>query len=154
MGKAKLTPRPEQTIPRMEVCAAVLAVELADLISEKLDIQLDSTPFYTDSKVVLGYIYNEVRRFYVYVSNRVIRIQRSSDPDQWHYVPTNQNPADHAKHSVSAHQLTATNWFAGPKFLLSQNKNIPESSYDLTEPSLDADIRPQVSTLKTTACTK
>lgn len=31
MGKAKLTPRPEQTIPRLELCAAVLAVELADL---------------------------------------------------------------------------------------------------------------------------
>lgn len=69
-------------------------------------------------------------------------------------IITNQNPADHATRSVPAHQLKATNWFAGPKFLLSQNKNIPESSYDLTEPSLDADIRPQVSTLKTTPCTK
>lgn len=69
MGKAKLTPRPEQTIPRLELCAAVLAVELAHLISQELDIQLNNTTFFTDNKVVLGYIYNETRRFNVCVSN-------------------------------------------------------------------------------------
>ncbi|XP_034396072.1 uncharacterized protein LOC117735512 [Cyclopterus lumpus] len=88
MGKAKLTPRPEQTIPRLELCAAVLGVELADLISAELDLQLDATTFHSDSKVVLGYISNESRRFYVYVSNRVLRIRRSSHPDQWRYVST------------------------------------------------------------------
>ncbi len=33
MGKAKLSP--EQTVPRLELCAAVLAVELAELISSE-----------------------------------------------------------------------------------------------------------------------
>lgn len=41
MGKEKLTPCPEQTIPRLELCAAVLAVEIADLVSGELDIQLN-----------------------------------------------------------------------------------------------------------------
>ncbi len=86
-GKAKLIPRPEQTIPRLELCAAVLAAELADLVSGELDIHLNDTHFYTDSlssckynpgQVVLGYIYNETRHFYVYVSNRVAWIRRSS----------------------------------------------------------------------------
>lgn len=72
MGKAKLAQRPDQTIPRLELSAAILAVELADLISDELDCKLDH------SKVVLGYIYNESRRVYVYVSNRVNRIRRSS----------------------------------------------------------------------------
>lgn len=78
MGKAKLTPRPTHTIPRLELCAAALAVELADLVSGELDIHLNDTHFYTDSKVVLGYIYNDTRCFYVYVSNRVAWIRRSS----------------------------------------------------------------------------
>ncbi|XP_037572307.1 uncharacterized protein LOC119454449 [Dermacentor silvarum] len=70
MGKAKLAPQPEHTIPRLELCAAVLAVEMADSILRELDFQPNSVTFYTDSKVVLGYIHNETRRFYVYVANR------------------------------------------------------------------------------------
>lgn len=84
MGKAKLAPRPEHAIPRLELCAAVLAVELAELVNSEIDIKIDAIYFYTDSKVVLGYIYNETRRFYVYVSNRVQRIRRSTQPEQWH----------------------------------------------------------------------
>lgn len=72
MGKANLTPRPEHTVLRLELCTAVLAVELADLLSSEIDIQLDTTTSHTDSKVVLGYIYSETRYFYVYVSNRVL----------------------------------------------------------------------------------
>ncbi|KAI4905746.1 hypothetical protein NFI96_003038 [Prochilodus magdalenae] len=50
MGKAKLAPRPEHTVPRLELCAAVLGVELADLIRSELDMQIDAATFYTDSK--------------------------------------------------------------------------------------------------------
>lgn len=71
MGKAKLAPCPEHTVPRLELCAAVLAVKLADLVSAELDLQLDAVTYFSDSKVVLGYICNETRCFYVYVSNRV-----------------------------------------------------------------------------------
>lgn len=37
MGKAKLAPQSELTIPRLELCAAVLAVEVAEVIQEELD---------------------------------------------------------------------------------------------------------------------
>lgn len=59
MGKVKLALLPEHTIPRLELCAAVLAVEVADLISSEMDMDLDTITFYTDSKVVLGYIHNQ-----------------------------------------------------------------------------------------------
>ncbi|XP_057705305.1 uncharacterized protein LOC130923571 [Corythoichthys intestinalis] len=153
MGKAKLAPRPDQTIPRLELSAAVLAVELADLISSELDLELDNITFYTDSKVVLGYIYNETRRFYVYVSNRVNRIRKSSQPSQWRYIASSQNPADHATRSVSVYQLPLTNWFTGPDILF-QNHNSVNDTFNLLEPNTDAEVRPQVCTLKTTACSK
>ena len=50
--------------------------------------------YFTDSKVVLGYIRNKTRRFYTYVSNRVDRIHNSTNPSQWNYVVTSKNPAD------------------------------------------------------------
>lgn len=82
MGKAKLAPVLELTIPRLELCAAVLPVEMSELLAEELNMKIDKTTFYTDSKVVLGYINNQHRRFHVYVNNRVQRIKQSSLPDQ------------------------------------------------------------------------
>lgn len=154
MGKAKLAPRPEHTVPRLELCAAVLAVELADLISAELDLHVDAVTYFSDSKVVLGYIYNETRRFYVYVSNRVLRIRRSSHPDQWRYVSTHQNPADHATRSVHAGHLKDTNWLSGPEFLSRAEPSTAENTNDLVDPGTDPDIRPLVSALSTAASPK
>lgn len=64
-SKVKLTPRPDHTIPRLEQCRAVMAVNLAVTIMSEIDIMFDAVKFYTDSRIVLGYISNEKRRFYV-----------------------------------------------------------------------------------------
>ena len=49
LGKARLAPNPDITIPRLELCAAVLAVEVADMVQEELDFTFDKVNFYTDS---------------------------------------------------------------------------------------------------------
>lgn len=59
------------TIPRIELCAAILAVEMAEALSVELDLEVEDIKFFTDSKVVLSYIFNDSRRFYVYIHNRV-----------------------------------------------------------------------------------
>ena len=117
IGKAKLAPLHANTVPRLELCAAVLTVELGDLIKEEQAIELDSTTYYSDSKVVLGYIVNQTRRFYVYVSYRVGRIRNSSNPEQWYYVPTDRNPADLETRSVTGDTLQDSVWINGPEFL-------------------------------------
>lgn len=102
MGKSKLAPRQVHTVPRLEPCASVLAVELADMLLYELDIEIHKVKYYTDSRVVLGYINNTSRRFYFYVANRVARIRKSSEPSQWHFVSTESNPADHGTRHVPA----------------------------------------------------
>ena len=52
IGKSKVAALHGHTIPRLELCAAVLAIELATFI--KTHLPLDSVSFYTDSQVVLG----------------------------------------------------------------------------------------------------
>lgn len=47
----------------------MLAVEITVLIIEELDLEIKTIALHSDSRVVLGYISNESRCFYVYVSN-------------------------------------------------------------------------------------
>lgn len=150
LGKAKVAPISGHTIPRLELCASVLAVEIAQLALEHLDLHIDCVMYYTDSKVVLGYICNESRRFYTYVANRVERIRKFTTPSQWNYVPTDRNPADLATRCLPAVELQDSSWLQGPKQLMMKK----EQQYDgnehlLIAPDEDKEIRPVVSSMKT-----
>jgi hypothetical protein len=116
-GKARVAPTKVVTIPRLELTAAVTSVKMSVMLKEELDYEIDGEYFWTDSKVVLGYIGNEARRFHVFVANRVQRIRLNSTPEQWHYVETERNPADHASRGLTALELAQSNWFAGPQSL-------------------------------------
>ena len=71
LRKAKIAPKSAVTIPRLELCAAVLGIERANITKKQMVIPIEEFHFHTDSRVVLGYICNNTRRFYTYVSNRV-----------------------------------------------------------------------------------
>ncbi|KAK3730889.1 hypothetical protein QZH41_002984 [Actinostola sp. cb2023] len=91
-------------------------------------------PITIPSKVVLGYISNEARRFHTFVSNRVQQIRDHSTPDQWHYVDTKENPADHASRGLNATQLTqCSKWWNGPDFLQNPVLNYTTSQRVLTD---------------------
>lgn len=105
------------TVPHLELTAAVVSVKLSEQLQRELDYEELEDVCWTDSNVVLGYIANETRRFHVFVTNRVQQIQEHSSPNQWHYVDTKLNPADHASQGLSAKGLLNSNWITGPAFL-------------------------------------
>ncbi|KAJ8031579.1 hypothetical protein HOLleu_24812 [Holothuria leucospilota] len=121
MGKAKLSPKAATTIPRLELCAAVVASEIERYVSHELQIPIDESKLYTDSKVVLGYITNTKRRFRTYVCNRVNQILQTTDPKQWLYISTSQNPSDQASRSILASELNNSMWLTGPQFLMQRH---------------------------------
>jgi len=154
LGKAKVAPQHGHTIPRLELCAAVLAVEIAEIVVENFDKTFEIIKFYTDSKVVLGYIYNQTRRFYMYVENRVERIRKSTVSTQWNFVPTSLNPADQATRSVSSEDIGSSCWLQGPIRFLNTHSNLQnlESSENITSlvnPDTDNEIRPNIAVNKT-----
>ncbi|CAB3978894.1 PREDICTED: uncharacterized protein LOC107357656 [Paramuricea clavata] len=124
-GQAKVAPIRPTSIPRLELCAAVLSTKAVKKIQTELDLKIDDVKFYTDSKVVLGYISNDARRFHVYVANRVQVIRDTSEPHQWNYVDTSTNPADLATRGTTAKGLIESDWLEGPTFLKMNQSNEP-----------------------------
>ncbi|KAK7884399.1 hypothetical protein WMY93_027522 [Mugilogobius chulae] len=146
MGKSRVAPLKVTTIPRLELTAAVVAVQASALLKRELLFQDMTEYFWTDSCVVLGYIKNEARRFHTFVANRVQKIHSASATEQWRYVPTEENPADHASRGLTPKELLASNWLSGPKFLWERelvmpNDKIPEISIQDPEGLKDASLR-------------
>ena len=117
LAKARVAPTKLRSIPRLELTAAVVASRLALRLREELDIHIESEYFWSDSRVVLGYIANDARKFHVFVANRVQAIRENSKPSQWFYVESEQNPADLASRGMNPSQLMDTIWLKGPSFL-------------------------------------
>ncbi|XP_023197668.1 uncharacterized protein LOC111610010 [Xiphophorus maculatus] len=117
IAKARVAPSKITSIPRLELAAAVISTKVSVMLRCELDLKIDQEFFWTDSRVVLGYINNEARRFHIFVANRVQLIRDNSDPNQWHYVETSENPADHASRGLCASDIHSTNWLQGPRFL-------------------------------------
>ena len=152
LGNAKLAPLGGHTIPRLELCGAVLVVELHDLILEHLDFPPSIVKFYTDNKVVLGYIGNDTRRIYTYVANRVERIRSRTTPLQWNYIPTHLNPADSAnRYALSDVDSRLNLWLhAAPEvetYCLGGTDK--EDSFSLVDPEDDKEVWCKVEVLKT-----
>lgn len=62
-GKAKTDHSQSHTIPRLELCAAVLGTRLKDTIMQHLSIPIVFIALHTDSRVVLGYMNTDVFMF-------------------------------------------------------------------------------------------
>ena len=98
--------------------------------------------FWTDSKTVLGYINNDVRRFHVFVGNRVQEIREQSSPNQWHYVETKSNPADIASRSAEAQErIDNPLWWNGPEFLRNSCEDWDSVNDNPSIPSDDPEVK-------------
>ena len=94
LAKGRHSPlRKPLTIPRLELEAAVLAVELAEIIKSELRIPINDTVFYSDSTITLCRIKSPPPESSV-EGRRIKRILTSSTAQQWRFVPSGENPAD------------------------------------------------------------
>jgi hypothetical protein len=119
IAKWRLAPLKTMSVPRLELCAAVLATRVSVLLQKEFEFPLQETVFWSDSLIVIGYIHNESKRFHTFVANRISAIHRSSRPEQWHHVSTSMNPADDVSRGLSASALLESQtWLHGPEFLL------------------------------------
>ena len=118
IGKARVTPLKQVTIPRLELTAATISARMSRFLRSELKYQEIKEYFWTDSNIVLGYVSNVAKRFHTYVANRVQEIRDATDPTSWNHIDTKDNPADDASRGLEAADLVnGCRWLNSPRFL-------------------------------------
>ena len=143
-GKSRLAPVKQISIPRLELCAAVTAVQVNALLQRELKMKIDETFYWTDSTIVLAYIKNQEKRFHTFVAN----IHEGSKVDQWRHVPSTVNPADDASRGFAAHEMN-DRWLRGPEFLLTPEDEWPIDFTALMKLENDPEVKTNVITCVT-----
>ena len=151
IGKARVSPLKQKSIPRLELAAATVSAKMSEFLRNELTYSDRSEHFWSDSKIVLGYINNEARRFHVYVANRVQQIRDLLQPTAWMYVESDENPADDATRGLTARELMVkSRWLTGPEFLWKDAEFQPNTKETYPVKENDPELK-KATVLKTTA---
>ncbi|XP_043466289.1 uncharacterized protein LOC122501089 [Leptopilina heterotoma] len=126
-SKTRVAPVKTISIPRLELCAAVLVIELLTRVITELRLSDSSIYAWSDSQIVLHWLRSsDPSRWPVYIANRVSKIQRSLPSVLWHYIPTKENPADIATRGTDPGTLSAMRlWWHGPSCLEQEDSGWP-----------------------------
>ncbi len=126
MAKSKVSPVKPQTIPKLELSAAVLLTKLLFSAMSELSIDLSSVYAWSDSTIALAWIRTNPAKLKTYVANRVVQIIDVIPPVSWRHVTSASNPADVASRGIFASDLYHHPlWWHGPSWLHSPPDSWP-----------------------------
>ncbi|XDV42693.1 hypothetical protein PO909_011311 [Leuciscus waleckii] len=127
MARSRVAPKRQQSIPRLELCAALAGAQLAKLVRNELTLSISQTILWTDSMTVLEWIQSDSCRYKVFVGTRVTEMQELTDHSSWRYVNTQDNPADDITRGKTLQSLAEpSRWSQGPPFLKQSPEHWPK----------------------------
>lgn len=93
-SKSKVAPLKRLSIPRLELCAALVGSRLFEKIILAIDVPVQCSYFWSDSTIVLQWMKSPPRTWKTFVANRISEIQSITHGSQWLHVAGEENPAD------------------------------------------------------------
>ncbi|XP_055632494.1 uncharacterized protein LOC129772975 [Toxorhynchites rutilus septentrionalis] len=126
-SKSRVAPLRGLTIPRLELCAALLGSQLVNNL--RINTVFNGpVVFWTDSTIVLHWIKSTSNKWKIFVSNRVAEIQRLTKDHEWRHVTTESNPADLISRGILATKIINEHfWWHGPGFIRTAKELWPQN---------------------------
>lgn len=124
-AKTRVAPLHPVTIPKLELCAALLLAELLTKILNSLDMKFIKIILWSDSTIALSWIHTPIHNLLPFVAHRVSKILQHTTAEQWHHVRSHENPADLLTRRINSSKLRDLSlWWKGPHWLQSNNNTI------------------------------